>query len=134
MSSPSGYAWRKYECGVPVYRYADGDQFTASSKLILWPTAVGLQFPRLNRWEKLDSALMGFISVGLAEPHACAYSASAVLRLVGERLMARTWIDGADAAEAYEYMLGNLLGVWLGNRTPYLVSATADLTDILKKS
>lgn len=131
--NPCGYGWRKYECGVPLHVYQPGDLMSPSDGLILWPAAVGSQLPKLNRWERLGGALVGFVSIGLARPHACVYSARAALGIISNDILSRTWIDGADAAEAYEYLLSNLLGVWLGNRTPYFTTPTSRLEDILKK-
>lgn len=124
-----GYAWRKYECGRPVY---DFQPPVDERQLILWPAAPGSQLPELNRWEGLRRAFIGFVSLGLAAPHACAYSAATALEVISQEILARTWMEGPDAADAYEYLTGNLLGVWLGDRTPYLITNGPELEEILK--
>lgn len=126
--STTAWLWRKYELGYPA-RYFDGD---TPDGLTLWPVVDGGQYPHLNRWESLAGAFEGFVSVGLEKPHACAYSMGKTVEIISKNLVARTWVDGIDAAEIYEFMTLNLLGVWFGSKTPYLVSSTPNLYDSMK--
>lgn len=129
----AGYGWRKYECGVPVYRATEAALDPGYRERLLWPAVDEGQFPLLNRWEKLEEAFVGFVSRGLEEPHACAYSASIAMRIVSDQLLSsRMWIDGIDAADAYEFFLTNFLGVWFGDRTPFFLSQNQELSEILK--
>lgn len=130
----SGYGWRKYDCGVALHRYQPKDLLEDHHQLILWPAAVAGQHPGLNRWAGLGPALIGFVSHGLAAPHACAYSATQALELIGTTILSRTWMQAPDAADAYEYLLSNLMGVWMGEKTPYFVTPSAELEEILKSS
>lgn len=75
---------------------------------------------------------MGFVSYGIEAPHACAYDARKVFQISGESILAKTWLTGVDAAEVWEFVCGNLLGIWLGEKTPYLVHDRADLWSALR--
>lgn len=134
-SAPDAYAWRKYQCAVPVYRWSATAAAEHPRALYLWPAADDNQHPRLNRWEKLEPAFVGFISIGEAAPSACAYSARGALESIRSSILYPQWAGrGADAASCYEYMLHNLLGVWMGEATPFLLHDTEVLTDSIKKA
>lgn len=131
----SGYAWRKYDCGVPLFRFQGpaAPALLARDQLVLWCASDEGQHPHLNRWEGLGKAFVGFVSKGLLPPTACAYDARSALEILFSEVLARTWIPGADEVQAYEYLVQHLLGVWMGEKTPFLVTPTSVLEDILKK-
>jgi hypothetical protein len=54
------------------------------------------------------------------------------VELLGRKLVARSWVDGIDAAEICEFMSLNLLGVWFGEKTPYLVSTSPNMYDSMR--
>ena len=130
---PSCYGWRKYDVARPVYRCLDFKIDPAASEYYLWAVPDHGQHPELNRWDKLSPAFSGFISRGIGRPIACCYSAQAALEVIDNELLYRAWTgDGSDAAEVFDYFCHNFLGVWWGDRTPFFLSNSSDLFDILK--
>jgi hypothetical protein len=124
----AGYLWRRYEMGVPVCMPA----WPMSPKFrgyVLWPAVDTGQLPALNRWDRLAGAFAGFVASSWGEPRACAYDLQAVLRLLQNEVVGRVWIPGADAAEVVEYLFGNLLGVWMGEKTPFMLSSAETLDE-----
>ncbi len=65
------------------------------------------------------------------KPRACVYDGRLVYRIAAERLVARCWIPAVDTVEAYEFVADHFVGVWFGNRTPYLWTSTPDLCEII---
>lgn len=133
MKPPLGYVWRKYEVGVPLYDYTPDALSPGYKDLVIWHSLPSSCHPSLNRWEGLDEAFMGFISRGLDAPHACAYEAEKAIEIISREHLAKTWIPGADAAEAYGHVLSNFLGVWFGQRTPYFVHNSQNFLEIVRK-
>lgn len=129
-----GHLWRRYETGVEVFEYSAEMLCPECQDLVLWYSLPTNQYPQLNRWEGLDAAFIGFVSRGLAAPHACVYEAEAALRLIHSEHLGRTWIRGADAAASYNHLLASFIGVWLGNKTPYFFTKHAEFSDIIKSS
>lgn len=132
MSALLGYAWRKYDVARPVYGYEPDLLDPGFRGLVLWHGVSTREYPRLNRWEKLDAAFMGFMSRGIDAPHACVYDAGKAIEIMSREHLAKTWIPGADAAEAYEHFCANFLGVWMGEKTPYFFHPTVRLVEIVK--
>lgn len=117
---------------MPVYCFEEEAFLPQFTGRILWPALDCWQYPKLRRWDKLGPAFLGFVSQGLSTPHACVYSAKTALRIVREDILARSWIDSADLAEAYEYVTDYFVGVWMGNHTPYLWTESFAFDEILK--
>lgn len=133
MNNPTGYVWRKYEIGVPIFDF-NRDLLDPSFRgLVIWHSGSELAYPKLNRWEGLHPAFLGFVSRGLDAPHACVYDASKAIEIMGREYLAKTWIPGADAAEAYGHFLSHFLGVWMGEKTPYFWHSSPRLLEIVKK-
>jgi hypothetical protein len=79
------------------------------------------QLPDLNRWENLEPSFAGFVGDGCNM--ACAYWLSSILKqLKGGDLVFRTWLTASDAAEAVEFVEQQLLGVWFGEKIPYILT------------
>jgi hypothetical protein len=127
------WLWRKYELGRPAKVFARQPWSELEDGLIIWPAIEEGQWPELNRWQGLDNAFFGFASLGLAAPHACVYLATNVLSAADNGLLAKTWTDGADAAERYEWLTGNILGIWMGEKTPYLLTENSDFIKIFQR-
>lgn len=131
--APEGFVWRKYEVPAQCWRWVSGVRAESEDpKLILWRAIDEKQLPELNRWEALDQAFLGFVSVGLSRPFACCYDLkSAMQALENKGYFSRTWNKGADAAELMEVTSYYLLGVWHGDSTPYFHTKTPNLADVL---
>jgi hypothetical protein len=133
--SPDGFGWRKYECPAPLFRHNGGQPDPSCREYLLWPTADNGRHRRLTRWDGLDEAFLGFVSRGFGPAIAVAYSADAVFRiLTAGDILTRAWFPAVDAADAVEFVRGNLLGVWMGDRTPFLVSATPSWEDLVAQN
>lgn len=116
---PAAWAWRRYQLGVPV-RYVGMEPLPPGS-LGFWPSPDHNQLPSLNRWENLEPSFAGFVGDGTNM--ACAYWLSSILKqLKGGDLVFRTWLTASDAAEAVEFVEQQLLGVWFGEKTPYILT------------
>ncbi len=126
----SAYLWRKYECGVPARVYTGQVVEELEHGLLIWPGVDQGQHPKLNRWQNLGPAFFGFVSRGMAPPHACVYLAAKVREIAEGGLVHKTWIEGADAAAVYDWMVGNLVGVWMGDKTPYLMTEDSELWSV----
>ncbi len=124
------WLWRKYECGLPAVIFSGQPWEELEDKLVVWPALDCVQWPGLNRWQGLHSSFFGFASRGLAAPHACVYSATGVVQQLEAGLLSRSWVEGVDAAERCDWLIGNLLGVWMGEKTPYLMTECEDLLDV----
>ena len=118
---PIAWAWRRYQLGVPVW-----EPTMDSAKpgcLTFWASADHKQQPSLNRWENLEPSFAGFVGDGVNV--ACAYWVSSILRQLKDGdLVFRTWNSATDAAEAVEFIEQQLLGVWFGEKTPFLLTDT----------
>jgi hypothetical protein len=117
---PVAWGWRKYQAGVPVW---DTSMVPASDgHLMLWTAEDHGQLPHLNRWENMEVAFAGFVGNG-GGTLACAYWLAGVMKLLKDGdLMLRTWNSAVDVAEAVEFIEYNLLGVWFGDKTPFLLT------------
>lgn len=117
---PVAWAWRKYQAGLPVW---DPTMLPASDgRLMLWRTTDYGQLPHLNRWENMESAFAGFVGNG-GGTLASAYWLGGIMKLLKEgELMSRTWNSAVDLAEAVEFVEYNLLGVWFGDKTPFVLT------------
>jgi hypothetical protein len=90
-------------------------------RLTFWASVDHKQQPSLNRWENLEPSFAGFVGEG--GNMACAYWLSGILRQLKEGdLVFRTWNSAADAAEAVEFVEQQLLGVWFGEKTPFILT------------
>lgn len=131
---PDGFGWRKYDCPVPLYRHGGGAPDPACRAYLLWPGPDEGRCRQLRRWEGLAPAYLGVISHGYGPPVAVAYAAGTVFQLLAEgKLLTRSWIPAADAAEAVEFVRHNLLGVWMGGHTPFLVSVTHSWDELVEQ-
>lgn len=121
---PDAFAWRKYECPAEVHIF-QGCADPGYTGYVLWPSAGIWKYPHLARWDGLQGAFTGFVSRGFGPPIATAYSLDGVFEnLKAGELLSRTWNAGADAAEFTEFVVYNLLGVWMGDKTPFLISTS----------
>ena len=133
--SPDGYGWRKYECPAPLFRYVGGPPDPGCSEYLLWTAVDAGRCKGLSRWAGLDDAFLGFVSRGFGPLTACAYAADSVFKILAAGdILTRSWIPGSDAAEAVEFVRGNLLGVWMGPHTPFLVSTTRSWDELVKQN
>lgn len=116
---PAAWAWRRYQLGVPVW--TPTLEPLPPGCLGFWPSLEYKQLPKLNRWENLEASFAGFVGDG--SNMACAYWLPAILKQLKEGdLVFRTWLTAADAAEAVEFIEQQLLGVWFGEKTPFLLT------------
>jgi hypothetical protein len=130
--------------GVPARRLvADGQgrwEFDPGRQpgLYLWVGGDEGQSAHLRKWEGCDDHQIGYVSRDGLGVHARAYAANALLDKLLTEHVNRQWLNGVDAAEAEELCRTYLLEVWLGEDTPYLVTAAADwaqaVRDWLKRS
>lgn len=126
------FGWRKYECPVPLSIFSGDDIDLSHRGYLLWYCKDAGQYPHLNRWQDMEGAFLGFVSRGHGPPIACAYSITQIGDMLSKgELMSRHWIPGADAAEAVDFITKFLLGVWMGEKTPFLVSVSDDWDAII---
>ncbi len=128
------YGWRKYECPVPIGRHTGGEIDISHDGYLIWYGQDHGQYKHLNRWMSMEDAFLGFISRGYGPPIAVAYSIDKVAGLLAtSALMSRLWIPGADAAEAVEFISQCIAGVWMGEKTPFLISVSGGWDSTLRQ-
>lgn len=120
---PTLFGWRRYEVQVPLYTPPLGGLLDPERRCF-YPSADEGQYPKLSRWDELLApAFRGFVAYGGEPPHATAYDYESALELMGG-MISPTYNEFADAVNRRELVATQLLGVWFGEKTPYLVYKT----------
>jgi hypothetical protein len=115
-----GFLWRKMEDGVPVHRIALAKPHL-DEMYFVDTRPDPKSWPELMRWAQLDDAHMGFISRGCRRPHAVVYNLETVENIVSRLVGGSSFIPD-DEYQIRLFIRTNILGVWAGEKTPYLFS------------